>query len=131
MKLAFEAEDAIIGIVCGLLLLGLTGRFFSLKLNDFVYVIAFAALIIFIFLDIINEFRDLTTHFGLIMLSILHNLIDLVISLAFISHFTGWDIYYITQYLVPYLQSESMIAGIGIFLVVSNFLWIVTIPFWY
>ena len=130
MKLAFEAEDAIIGIVCGLLLLGLTGRFFSLKLNDYVYVIAFAALIIFIFLDIINEFRDLTTHFGLIMLSILHNLIDLVISLAFISHFTGWNIPYITPILVPYLQNESIIAGIGIFLVVSNAIWLLTMPFW-
>ncbi|MBS3105696.1 hypothetical protein J4234_05555 [Candidatus Woesearchaeota archaeon] len=131
MKTVFEAEDAIVGIVCGLLLLGLTGKFFSLKLNDWVYVIAFIVLIIFIFLDIINEFSDLANHFGMVMLSIFHNQVDLAISLAFISHFTGWDIYYITQYLVPYLQSESMIAGIGIFLVVSNFLWIVTIPFWY
>ena len=131
MKAIFEAEDAIVGIVCGLLLLGLVGKFFSLKLNDWVYVIAFIALIIFIFLDIINELSDLTTHFGVIMLSILHNLIDLAISLAFISHFTGWNIPHVTQYLVPYLQSESMVAGIGIFLVVSNAIWLVTIPFWY
>ena len=131
MKAIFEAEDAIVGIVCGLLLLGLAGKFFSLKLNDWAYVIAFVALIIFIFLDIINEFRDLTTHFGLIMLSILHNLIDLAISLAFISHFTGWNIPYITQYLVPYLQNQQIIAGIGIFLVASNAIWLLTIPFWY
>ena len=130
MKLTFEAEDAIVGIVCGLLLLGSTRRFFSLKLNNWVYVIAFVILIIFIFLDVINEFSDLSTHFGLIMLALLHNLVDLVISLAFISHFTGWKIPYITQYLVPYLQNESIVAGIGIFLVVSNFLWLVTIPFW-
>ena len=131
MKLAIEAEDSIIGIICGLLLLGLTGKFFSLKLNDWVYVAAFIVLIIFIFLDVINEFSDLSTHFGLIALSILHNLVDLAISLAFISHFTGWNIPYITQYLVPYLQNQQIVAGIGIFLVVSNFIWLLTIPFWY
>ncbi|MBI2650543.1 hypothetical protein HYX04_04480 [Candidatus Woesearchaeota archaeon] len=131
MKLAFEAEDAIIGIACGLLLLGLTGRFFSLKLNDWAYVIAFIALIISIFLDVINEFSDLSTHFGLIMLALLHNLVDLAISLAFISHFTKWNIPYITQYLVPYLHNESIVAGIGIFLVVSNAIWLLTMPFWY
>jgi len=131
MKFAIEAEDAIIGIVCGLLLLGLTEKFFSLKLNNYVYIIAFIALIIFIFLDVINEFSDLSTHFGLIMLAILHNLIDLTISLAFISHFTGWNIPYITQYLVPYLQNQQIVAGIGIFLVVSNAIWLLTIPFWY
>jgi len=130
MKLTFEAEDTIIGIVCGLLLLGFTGKFFSLKLNKYVYVIAFIVFIFFIFLDIINEFKDLTSHFKLIALSILHNLVDLVISLAFISYFTGWNIPYITTLLVPYLQSEQVIAGIGIFLVISNVIWLITIPFW-
>lgn len=130
MKLTFEAEDTIIGIICGLLLLGFTGTFFSLKLNKYVYVIAFIAFIIFIVLDIINEFRDLTSHFKLIALSILHNLVDLAISLAFISHFTGWNIPYITSILVPYLQNEQIVAGIGIFLVVTNVIWLITIPFW-
>ena len=130
MKLTFEAEDTIIGIVCGILLLGLTGRFFSLKLNNYVYVIAFILFIFFIFLDIMNEFKDLTSHFKLIALSILHNLVDLAISLAFISHFTGWNIPYITPTLVPYLQNEQIVAGIGIFLIVSNVIWLITIPFW-
>lgn len=130
MKLTFEAEDTIIGIVCGLLLLGFTGKFFTLKLSNIVYVLVFIAFIIFIFLDLINEFKDLTSHFGWIALSILHNLADLAISLAFISHFTGWNIPYITQTLVPYLQSEQVIAGIGIFLVVSNVFWLLTLPFW-
>lgn len=130
MKFAIEAEDAVIGIICGVLLLGLTGRFFTLKLNNIIYVAAFIIFVIFIFLDIINEFRDLTSQFGLIALSVLHNLVDLAISLAFISHFTGWSIPYITQYLVPYLQNEQVVAGIGIFLVASNALWLVTMPFW-
>jgi len=129
MKALFEIEDAIAGIICGLLILGYAGKFFNLKLHSSIYVIAFIALIIFIILDLINEFKDLGTHLGLIILSIVHNLADLAISLAFISYFTEWNIPYITAYLVPYLQSESMIAGIGMFLVIGNAVWLFLFPF--
>ena len=129
MKAIFEIEDAIAGIICGLLILGYVGKFFTLKLHSSVYVIAFVILIIFIVLDLINEFKDLGTHLGLITLSIVHNIADLVISLAFISYFTELNIPYITAYLVPYLQSESMIAGIGMFLVIGNGVWLFLFPF--
>lgn len=129
MKLTFSAEDAIIGIICGLLLIGFTGRWFSLKLHNFVYVAAFAIFIIFIILDILHELSDLARHFGLIGFSILHNLVDLAISLTFISHFSGWNIPYITSILVPYLKDESMIFYVGIFLVFGNAIWLVIFPF--
>ena len=129
MKALFEIEDAIAGIICGVLILGYAGKFFTLKLNSSIYVIAFIALIIFIILDLINEFKDLGTHLGLIILSIVHNLADLAIALALISYFTEWNIPYITTYLVPYLQSEPMIAGIGMFLVIGNAVWLVLFPF--
>ena len=129
MKLIFEAEDAIIGIVCGLLLLGFTGKYFSLKLPSVLYVIAFIIFIFFILLDLVNELKDLTTHFGFIVLSIVHNLADLAISLAFISHFTGWNIPYITSLLAPYLQSDAVISRVGMFMVISNTIWLFIFPF--
>ena len=129
MKAIFEIEDAVVGIICGILLLGYVGKYFSLKLNSYVYAAAFAVFIIFIFLDIVNEVKDLTTHFGLIVLSLVHNLADLIIALGFISFFTKWNIPYITPYLVPYLQSESLIGWIGIFLIAGNAMWFVLFPF--
>src|SRR3989338_10016356 len=117
MKFAIEAEDAIIGIICGLLIITYTGKIYPLKLNEFVYVAAFAVFIIFIILDVINEFKD-WSQIGLTLLSIVHNLIDLGISLAFISHFSGLNIPYITSILVPYLQNEPIMAGAGIFFLV-------------
>lgn len=131
MKSALVIEDLIIGILCGLLLVGFTGRYFSLKLNKTIYVIAFIIYIVFILLDIINEFSDLTTHTGFIVLSILHNLFDAVISLTFISYFSGWNIPYLTSILVPYLQNEAIIFYAGAFLVVSNAIWIMIYPFTY
>ena len=129
MKFAIEAEDAIIGIICGLLIITYTGKLYPLKLNEFVYVAAFGVFIIFIILDIINEFKD-WTQIGLTLLSIAHNIIDLAIALAFISHFSGLSIPYITSTLVPSLQNEPIMAGVGIFLVASNALWLLTMPFW-
>ncbi len=129
MKLIFAAEDTVIGIICGLLLIGLTGRFFSLKLSDAVYMAAFAIYAVFILLDIVNELRDLTTHFGFIVFSLLHSLADLVIALAFISHFSKWEIPYITSTFAPYLQNENTIFWLGIYLVIGNIVWIVLYPF--
>ena len=129
MKGIFEAEDAIVGIACGLLLLGYAGKFFTLKLPNFVYVMAFAIFIIFILLDLINEFSDLARHFFFVGGAILHNIVDLVISLTFISFFSGWNIPYITQYLVPYLQNPSIIPGLGMFLVIANLIWLFIFPF--
>ena len=129
MKLIFAAEDTIIGIICGLLLIGLTGRFFSLKLSNFVYVIAFIAYVFFILLDIINELKDLTTHFGFILFSLTHSFIDLGIALAVISHFSKWNIPYITATFVPYLKNEAAFLWMGAFLVVGNAVWLMLYPF--
>ena len=131
MKLTVPIEDLIIGIICGLLLVGYTEKFFPLKLNEYVYVIAFIIYCVFIALDILFELSDLTTHFGFIVLSIAHNLVDLVLSLTVISHFSEWSIPYITSYLVPYLQNESLIFGAGVFLVLGNLFWLVVYPFTY
>lgn len=129
MKFIFAAEDTIAGIICGLLLIGVTGRFFSLKLNSFVYVIIFIAYSLFILLDIVNEIRDLTTHFGFIVFSLLHSLADLGIALAVTSHFSKWEIPYITSTFVPFLQNEAVMFGIGAFLVIGNVIWFVLYPF--
>ena len=129
MKFIFAAEDTIIGIICGLLLIGLTGRFFSLKLSNMLYVVIFIVFVFFILLDIFNEIRDLTTHFGFIVFSLLHSLVDLGIALAVISHFSGWNIPYITSTFVPYLQNEAVIFWLGVFLVIGNVIWLILYPF--
>ena len=132
MKFTFAAEDTIIGIICGLLLIGYTGRYFSFKLSNILYVIAFIVYAFFVLLDIVNELRDLTTHFGFILFSLIHSLVDLIIAFTLISFFSGWNIPYITSTLVPYLQGDAaigLIFWIGIFLVVGNVIWLILYPF--
>jgi len=129
MKLTFAAEDAVIGVVCGLLIIGFAGKWFSLKLPDFTYVLAFGIFIIFILIDIMHEFSDLARHFGFILFSILHNAADLIVSLTFISHFSGWNIPYITLNLVPYLKDAMAVYYVGLFLLIGNAIWLVIFPF--
>ena len=129
MKLAFAAEDTIVGIICGLLLIGFIGRFFSLKLPNILYTIAFAIYVIFILLDIVNEFSDLATHFGFIIFSLLHSLVDLIISITFISYFSKLNIPFVASTLAPFLQNESFIFGIGAYLVIGNIIWLCLYPF--
>ena len=129
MKFTFAAEDTLMGIICGLLLISYTGSLFSLKLSDFTYVIIFGIYILFIFLDIINELRDLTTHFGFIMFSLLHSIIDLIISLTVISSFSKWNIPYITSNFAGLMQNQTTIFWAGIFLVVGNSIWLIMWPF--
>ena len=128
MKLTFAAEDAVIGMVCGLLLLGFIGKWFTLKLPNFAYVIVFAIFIVFILIDIAHELSDLGRHFGFIGFSILHNIADFIISLTIISHFSGWNIPYITSIFVPYLKNEAMIFYVAMFLVIGNAIWLVIFP---
>ena len=129
MKLTFAAEDTVVGIICGLLVVEFTGRFFSLKLPDIAYAGAFSVYIIFILLDIVNELKDLTTHFGFIVFSLMHGLVDLVISATLVSHFSKWNLPLVTSYFVPFLQNESFIFGIGAYLVIGNFIWLCLYPF--
>lgn len=129
MKLLFEFEDAIIGVVCGLLVIGLTGRFFSLELSNWVYTIAFIIFAVSIILDVMFEFTDLKVQFGFTIISLIHSVIDFIIALAFISHFSGFNIPFVTSNLVPYLQNDVFLLWIGIFLVVSNAIWLCMYPF--
>ena len=129
MKLTFAAEDTIVGIVCGLLLIGFTGKFFNLKLSPILYVLAFLVYVFFILLDLVNEIKDLTTHFGFIVFSILHSLADLAIALTMIAYFSKWTIPYISSILLHLVKNETAIFYLGAFLIVGNTIWLIMYPF--
>ena len=129
MKLTFATEDCVIGVIVGFLVIFYAGKLYPLKLNQYLYAAAFVIFIIFIFLDIIHEFSDLSTHPGFIFFSLVHSLADLVLSVSLIAFFAGINIPYISTIIVPYFQNEAMLLYAGIFLVAGNLLWLVTYPF--
>ncbi|HII65269.1 TPA: hypothetical protein HA295_00660 [Candidatus Woesearchaeota archaeon] len=128
MKLTVAVEDCIIGAVMGLLMVGLSGKFFSLKLPDILYALGFGLFLVFIILDLINEIANFSGSMMIIFLTFAHNIIDAVLTVAFISKFTAYTIPYITDYAVPLLSTPEGIFYAGAFLVVANAIWIFTAP---
>ena len=129
MKLSFDAEDAIIGILVGLLVLGLSGKYYQMELNKWVYIIAAAAFAIFIVLDILNEIVKFESHPLTIGILIIHNLIDLVLMAALFSKFSEYNIPFVTETIVPYFSDPVALFYVGAFLAVGNALWLVSLPF--
>ena len=128
MKLAFDSEDAIIGIIVGLLVLGLSDKYYTLELNKWIYILAAVVFSIFIILDIVNEFHLFESHPLMIFILVVHNLIDLVLMAAVFSKFSGYNMPYITEIIVPFLGDPVYLFYIGAFLIGANILWLITMP---
>ena len=128
MKLTLPVEDCIAGAIMGLLMVGLSGKFFSLTLPNTIYTLGFGVFCVFIVLDLINEVANFSGSMMIITLTFAHNIVDGILAVAFISKFTGAAIPYITQYVVPLLATPEGLFYAGAFLVVANVAWIVTAP---
>lgn len=129
MKFLFAAEDTIVGIVCGLLLIGYAGRYFSLILPGWAYTIAFVLYLIVLVFDIFNELSDLSGHTLYFVISFLHTAVDILIALAFLSKFSGWTIPWITAYLGAYTVSLDITFWAGVVLIAGGTAWLIAYPF--
>lgn len=128
MKFGLAVEDCIIGAIMGALMVGLSGKFFSLVLPDVIYILGFGIFLVFIFLDLINEVATFSGSFVVITLTFAHNIVDGILAVTFISKFTNYTLPFITDYVVPLLSSSEGLFYAGAFLVVANVAWIVTTP---
>lgn len=132
IKLFFDSEDALWGMIVGALVLGLAGSLpgnVKIPFNKEILIGALVLYVPIIFMDIGHEIHDLGRHPFFILLSIAHSLVDLAIVAGFFSMFFGFDIPYISQYVVPLLQSNATLIYVGYFLLVSNFAWLLLYPF--
>ena len=128
MKLIFESEDCVVGLVFGLLLLALSGKWFSLPFARTALIIVIPIFVIVIVIDIFHELTDLSRHFMFIGASIVHNAFDFVLCAALYASFFNWSLPLIGGY-VPYLENPSVLLWLGLFEVVSHVIWLVLAPF--
>lgn len=129
MKSLFDVEDAIVGIIMGVLVLGLSGKIVSLDIGNWVVVAGFSVFSIFIVLDVLNEIFRLDSSIVMLTTLIIHNTVDLIVSAIFISKFGGITLPLITTTLVPLLDDPNWLLGIGVFLIVGNVFWMILEPF--
>ena len=128
MKLIFPEEDSVFGIILGLIVLGLSGKYYKVPDLSLVYGIFFGISMLLTVADIFATFTRMHRHMAITVLNWLNNVADTVLDLAFISFFFKLNIPFITPTVVPYLASPSNLYIIGIFYVASNVFWIVLHP---
>ncbi len=124
MKILFEYEDCIYGIIIGIILIGLSGMFFTLPDYPMVWGALFAIAAVLTILDVRHTFTDLSGHSGLIILALLNNIADFVIEIAITSKMFNFSIPYLSDALNPYLSDPTALVGIGAFFIVTSCLWI-------
>ncbi|MBW2977769.1 hypothetical protein KY331_02905 [Candidatus Woesearchaeota archaeon] len=128
VKLLFDAEDCIVGIIFSLLIIALSGKWFKIPYVWNLLLIVIPILAVFIIFDLISEFADLGRHFLFIGLSILHNIFDLILGVGFYALYFKLQIPLIS-FIVPYLSNNTFLFWLGAVEVVIHIVWIVLTPF--
>jgi len=130
MKFIFEGEDCIVGIIIGLLLVGLSGKYFTIpELSPILLGLIFIGSVIFSVLDIFHTFHDFAGHIFLIVLLFINNLIDIFIELGYIGYAFNFNVPYVSQIIGPYLLEPTYMFLFGAFFVVSSVFWLMVFPF--
>ncbi|HIH42218.1 TPA: hypothetical protein HA246_01100 [Candidatus Woesearchaeota archaeon] len=132
IKLFFDSEDALWGMIVGALVLGLAGSLpgnIKIPFNKEILIGALVLYVPIILMDIGHEVHDLSRHPFFILLSILHSLVDLAIVVGFFGLFFNFNLSYVSQFIVPLLKNASTLIYVGYFFLVGNFIWLIIYPF--
>ncbi len=129
MKLLFEAEDCVVGIGVGLLMIGLSEFYFTVPNWPVLWGIAFLISLIFSVLDVFYTFSDFGEHIGMHVLLLLNNLVDGFIELALAAKFLGFEIPTISEFLNPFLEDPVVLFWVGVFFIGSSIFWLIYTPF--
>ena len=124
----FVSEDCFVGILFGALILALSEKWFNLPSAKTFLIIVIPIFIIFVVLDVVWEFSDLSRHFMFIGVSILQNIFDFVLCIGFYSLFFNFSVPIISGY-TSYLTNPVVLYYLGLFEIISHIVWLVLTPF--
>jgi len=127
MKLLYELEDSIVGIIAAIFILIYAAQW-SLKIPYFLIIFP-AVLGIFLLLNILDFAyftKDFHENVKLSLVSFAINIIDIAINLAFLSKLLSARIPFVSDSLVPLITNQSMYV-IAAYLIIANLAWI----YWY
>ena len=92
MKLIFSSEDCIVGLIFGALIVAMSEKWFKIPHTKTILIIVIPILVLVMVLDIFSELTDLGRHFLFISTSIIHNIFDLALCVAFYSLFFKFQV---------------------------------------
>ena len=126
MKLLVEIEDQLAGIAAGTMVIAFTERYFKIPYIRTLLLISLVVFFIFLILDIFYNFKDIGgQHIGWMVFAQINSLADIALVASLFSWLTKINIPYLTEMIVPYLESQAIVLAIGFFFVVGSIFWLV------
>lgn len=123
MKFLYEIEDCIVGIIVGVLVL--SPLLLEIPYSAIIFPLAFGIFLFFNLLDIVHCVKDFSKYVKICTISIIANVIDILINLAFLSRLLDLEIPFITSRILPLITPTTTIV-IGAYFILFNLWWIIT-----
>jgi uncharacterized membrane protein HdeD (DUF308 family) len=107
------------------LLIGLSGLYFSVPKNDTLWGLAFIVSFVFTILDVRNTFKKMKKmHAAILFLLIINNIVDAILELGMAGFLFKFNIPYLSAYLNPYLAQPQMLLYLGVYFIVTGVFWL-------
>lgn len=128
MKLIHEYEDCFVGIIIGVLLIGLSERYFTLPDLAIVWGVLFIISALFTIFDFIFTLFDLGSKIFPLFILFLNHIIDIALEVALAAYYFNYNIPYISEFMNPFISDPFYLLIMGIFFVASSIFWIIATP---
>lgn len=127
MKLFYELEDSVVGIIAGILMLAYSGIVkVDIPYLDIAFPLVLGIFLILNLLDIKHFLKDLHENVKLSLISFVINIVDIIINLAFLSKMFSVELPFISEKIWPYTTTQY-VPLVASYLIFVNIIWI----YWY
>lgn len=114
-------EDIIAGIFLGIVMVGASGKLYTLPYNDKLLIAFLFLFLILAVLDIIYEIKTIMEDVFFSIFAVLWNIIEIIIVIGYISQIFKLPFEIIA--IIPFIGIMGMF-GIGIFFILGNIMWL-------
>lgn len=128
MKFFHEIEDCIIGIIVGVIIVGISGYYFSVPEWDTLWGFIFGVSALFTIFDVVNTLKELSGHAFALFILFLNNLVDIILEIVLAGKYLGFEIPYLSNLINPFLEEPSYVLIIGLFFIISSIFWVIASP---
>ncbi|MFC1800820.1 hypothetical protein ACFLYT_02060 [Nanoarchaeota archaeon] len=128
MKILFDAEDSVLGIIAAGIIIGLSNKYYSVPDWTIVYGIFFAICALFSFFDIFHGVVHVANMHPLISIAgFLNNLVDVAVEIAFVAFFFNFNIPWLSSFMAPFLTGPWLF-WVGVFIGGTSLIWLIAWP---
>ncbi len=119
MKL-FGFEDMIAGILLGIVMIGASGKLFTLPYADKLLIILLFVFLVLAVIDIIHEIKTLEEGLFWTILAVVWNVVEVIIVIGYLAQIFNLPFQIIS--FVPFIGVIGML-GTGLFFILGNVMW--------